>query len=51
MAHIAVLSEPALRRPVNWSASSVITDLTFKLSHIEKQSSVPLLEVPFLLSL
>lgn len=47
MAHIAVLSEPALRWPVNWSASSVITNFTFKLSHIEKQSSVPLLEVPF----
>lgn len=43
----AVVREPALRWPVNWSASSVMTEFTLKLSHIEKQSSVPLLEVPF----
>lgn len=36
-----------LRWADSWSATSVVTDVTFKLSHIEKQSCDPLVEVTF----
>lgn len=47
---LAVLFWVNLRWAESWSATSVITDVTFKLSHIEKQSCDPLVEVTFLIA-